>query len=83
MTHYFFFVPYCFVGRLSILLPAVRANALALIRFAKPSGALHLKSLVSLLKPGVLVYANNDAGSEVVARCVCIIQALDSPASKT
>ncbi|CAM9852987.1 unnamed protein product, partial [Laminaria digitata] len=32
------------------------------------SGALHLKSLVSLLKPGVLLFAKNDAGSEAVAR---------------
>ncbi|CAM9854015.1 unnamed protein product [Ascophyllum nodosum] len=32
------------------------------------SGALHLKSLVSMLRPGVLVFANNDEGSELVAR---------------
>lgn len=31
-------------------------------------GALHLKSVVSLLKPGVLLFAKNDAGSEAVAR---------------
>lgn len=37
------------------------------------SGALHLKSLVSLLRPGVLVYAKNDPGSEVVARMAAAV----------
>eukprot|EP00752_Nemacystus_decipiens_P005765 g5214.t1 len=32
------------------------------------TGALHLKSLVSLLRPGVLLFAKNDAGMEAVAR---------------
>ncbi|CAM9495751.1 unnamed protein product [Ectocarpus sp. 4 AP-2014] len=31
------------------------------------TGALHLKSLVSLLRPGVLLFARNDAGQEAVA----------------
>lgn len=31
-------------------------------------GALHLKSLVSLLRPGVLLFAKNDSGMEAVAR---------------
>ncbi|CAM9480004.1 unnamed protein product [Pylaiella littoralis] len=32
------------------------------------TGALHLKSLVSMIKPGVFLFAKNDAGTEVVAR---------------